>query len=206
MTSDLDIMDDRMIVNAILLRNSKITQQYLYIKCYPLFKSIYDNYYTDCQSCIEFINEIYIHLLIPKKETDLCKLQTFQFSSSLTTWIKTVAIYYCYEHFRRKQKIPFVEEKNVSDSCQSDRFDQFAASMYVEEPIMSRDDIDAILGLMPNKRYSMIIRLRYLEGMSNEETATALQMNMDNYYNKHMRAKKQFNEIINKEGRYGKLL
>ena len=199
-------MDDCIILNAILLRDQKITQQYLYIKCYPLFKSIYDNYYTDCQSCIEFINEIYIHLLTPNKETNCCKLQTFQHSSTLMTWIKTVSIYYCYEHFRRKQKISFVEEKFETDSFQSDRFDHYAASMYIEDSPMSKDDLDAILNLMPNKRYSMIIKLRYLEGMSNEETATALQMSMDNFYNKHMRAKKQFNEILKKEGLYGKLL
>lgn len=195
-----------MIVNAILLRDQKVTQQVLYIKCYPLFKSVYDNYYTDCQSCLEFINEIYIHLLTPNKKSGLCKLQTFQYGSSLTTWLKTVAVYYCYEHYRRKQKIAFVEEKTESESYQSDRFNQYAASTYVEESIMGRNDLEVILGLMPNKRYSMIIRLRYLEGMSNEETASALQMNMDNFYNKHMRAKKQFNETINKEGRYGKLL
>lgn len=194
-----------MIVNAILLRDQKVTQQYLYIKCYPLFKSVFDNYYTDCQSCMEFINEIYIHLLTPK-DTGLCKLQTFQFGSTLTTWLKTVAVYYCYEHYRRKQKISFVEEKKETDSYQCDRFNQYAASMYVEDSIMSRDDLEAILSIMPNKRYSMIIRLRYLEGMTNEETASALQMSMDNFYNKHMRAKRQFNEIINKEGRYGKLL
>lgn len=195
-----------MIVNAILLRDQRVTQQYLYIKCYPLFKSVYDNYYTDCQSCIEFINEIYVHLLMPNKNTNLCKLQSFQFGSTLTTWLKTVAVYYCYEHYRRKEKISFVEEKIEAEGYQSDRFSQFAASMYIEESIMSRNDIETILRLMPNKRYSMIIRLRYLEGLSNEETASALQMSMDNYYNKHMRAKKQFNETVNKEGRYGKLL
>lgn len=195
-----------MVVNAILMRDQKITQQYLYIKYYPLFKSIYDNYYTDCQSCIEFINEIYIHLLTPNKDTGLCKLQTFLFGSTFQTWLKTVAVYYCYEHYRRKQKISFVEEKSETENYQSDRFSQFAASVYEEESIMTKDDIEAILGIMPNKRYSMIIRLRYLDGLSNEETATALQMSMDNFYNKHMRAKKQFNEIINKEGRYGKLL
>lgn len=205
MTSIVDIMEDRMIVNAILLRDQKVTQQYLYIKCYPLFKSVFDNYYTDCQSCMEFINEIYIHLLTPK-DTGLCKLQSFQFGSTLTTWLKTVAVYYCYEHYRRKQKISFVEEKKETDSYLCDRFNQYAASMYVEDSIMSRDDLEAILSIMPNKRYSMIIRLRYLEGMTNEETASALQMSMENFYNKHMRAKRQFNEIINKEGRYGKLL
>ena len=202
----IDMMDDRMIVDAILLRDQKVTQQYLYIKCFPLFKSIFDNYYTDCQSCMEFINEIYIHLLTPKKETGLCKLQTFQFGSTLTTWIKTVAIYYCYEHYRRKQKVPFVEEKIEINSHKGDRFDKYASSMYEEEPTMGQEDLEIILNLMPNKRYSSIIRLRYLEGMSNEETAAALQMSMDNYYNKHLRAKKQFSEVLNKEGRYGTLL
>lgn len=199
-------MDDHMIVDAILLRDQKVTQQYLYIKCYPLFKSVYDNYYTDCQSCMEFINEIYIHLMTPRKDTGLCKLQTFQFGSTLTTWIKTVAIYYSYEHYRRKQKVPFVEEKIKINSYEGDRFDKAAASMYEEEPTMGREDLEIILSMMPNKRYSSIIRLRYLEGMSNEDTAAALQMSMDNYYNKHLRAKKQFSEVLKKEGRYGNLL
>lgn len=201
---NINIMDDRMIVNAILLRDKKVTQQYLYIKCYPLFKSIYDNYYTDCESCIEFINELYLHLLTPNKNTGLCKLQSFKFGSTLTTWLKTVSIYYCYEHYRRKQIISFVEERIETDNFQSDRFNQFETSMHIEESYMNRDDIEAILGLMPNKRYSMIIRLRYLEGLSNDETALVLKMSKDNFYNKHMRAKKQFNEILKKEGRYGK--
>lgn len=201
---NVNIMDDRMIVNAILLRDKKVTQQYLYIKCYPLFKSIYDNYYTDCESCIEFINEVYLHLLTPNKNTGLCKLQSFKFGSTLTTWLKTVSIYYCYEHYRRKQIISFVEERIETDNFQSDRFNQFETSMHIEESYMNRDDIEAILGLMPNKRYSLIIRLRYLEGLSNDETALVLKMSKDNFYNKHMRAKKQFNEILKKEGRYGK--
>ncbi|MGN0213324.1 MAG: RNA polymerase sigma factor [Muribaculaceae bacterium] len=199
-------MDDHAVVDALLLRNQKITQQYLYIKCYPLFKAVYNNYYTDCESCIEFINEIYVHLLTPDKETNLCKLQTFQFSSTLTTWIKTVAVYYCYERYRRKQKITFVSEENESDDFRSDRFDQYSASMYVEEPTMCMEDMEVLLNMMPNKRYSTIIRLRYVEGLSNEETAAALQMTMDNFYNKHLRAKKQFIEIVNKEKQYGKLL
>lgn len=200
----MDLMDDYMIVNAILLRDKNVTQQYLYIKYYPLFKSVYDNYYTDCQSCLEFINEIYIHLLTPNKNTGLCKLQTFKFGSTFATWLKTVAVYYCYEHYRRKQKVTFVEEKNETENNRSDRLEQYSASMYAEEHIMCREDLEALLSLMPNKRYALIIKLRYFEGLSNEDTAAALQMSMDNFYNKHMRAKKQFNEILKKE--YGILL
>lgn len=200
----MDVMDDYMIVNAILLREKNVTQQYLYIKYYPLFKSVYDNYYTDCQSCLEFINEIYIHLLTPNKNTGLCKLQTFKFGSTFATWLKTVAVYYCYEHYRRKQKVTFVEEKNETENNRSDRLEQYSASMYAEEHIMCREDLEALLSLMPNKRYALIMKLRYFEGLSNEDTAAALQMSMDNFYNKHMRAKKQFNEILKKE--YGILL
>lgn len=206
MTRNIEHIDDHVVVNAILLRDTKVTQQYIYVKCYPLFKSIYDNYYTDCQTCIEFINEIYIHILIPNRNTNLCKLQSFQFCSTFTTWLKTVAVYYCYEHYRRKQKISFMEENKVSDSNLSDRFNSFTASIYEEGSIMVNEDIETVLNMMPNKRYSMIIRLRYLEGMSNEETAAVLQMSLDNFYNKHLRAKKQFLEILYKEEQYGKLL
>ena len=203
MMETADKEQDLMVVESLLRRDAHVTQQYLYIKCYPLFKSIFDNYYTDSQSCIEFINEIYVHLMTPNPETGQCKLQTFQFNSTLTTWIKMVAIYYCYGRYRRKQKVSYVEQKIEEDDYQSDRFDKFAASIYEEETPMTHDDVNVLLDMMPNKRYSMIIRLRYLDGLSNEETAEALQMSMDNFYNKHRRAKLQFMEILKKEGYYG---
>ena len=201
----IDLENDLLIVEALLRRDPQVTQQYLYIKCYPLFKSIFDNHYTDSQSCIEFINEIYVHLLSPDGEMGLCKLQSFKFNSTFTTWIKMVAIYYCYGRYRRKQKVTLVEQKIEDEEYHSDRFDQFAASMYEETSPMSSDDVNVLLDMMPNRRYSMIIRLRYLDGMTNEETAAALQMSMDNYYNKHRRAKIQFMEILKKEGYYGKV-
>lgn len=202
----VELENDVMIVDALLRRDPIVTQQFLYIKCYPLFKSIFDNYYTDSQSCIEFINEIYVHLLTADRETGQCKLQSFKFNSTFTTWIKMVAIYYCYGRYRRKQKVNFVEHKIEDEDYHSDRFDQFAASMYEETSLMTNDDVNVLLNMMPNKRYSMIIRLRYLDGMTNEETAAALQMSMDNFYNIHRRARIQFMEILNKEGYYGKEL
>lgn len=204
-TTALDLMSEREIVDAILMRDQMVTQQYLYVKCYPLFNAVFKNYHTDCLTCVEFINEIYTHLLKPSIDTGQCKLQTFLFGSTLTTWLKTVAVFYCYERYRRKKKIAFVEEKNEDVESRGDRFDTYAASLYEEESLMARDDIEAILCLMPNKRYGMIMRLRYLEGLSNEETAMALGMSIDNFYNKQMRARKQFGEILNKERLYGKL-
>ena len=61
-------------------------------------------------------------------------------------------------------------------------------------------DIKKILDMMPNLRYRHLIELRYIEEKTNEETATALNMTMDNYYNKHKLAKVQFCNILRKEG------
>ena len=57
---DVGLLSDQEVVKAILNRNKTITYEYLYKKCYPLFKSIYNKYYTDCENCIELINDIYV--------------------------------------------------------------------------------------------------------------------------------------------------
>ena len=46
---NVDLLPDRVIVQAILQRNKDITYKYFYKKCYPLFKSVYLKYYTDCE-------------------------------------------------------------------------------------------------------------------------------------------------------------
>ena len=83
-----------------------------------------------------------------------------------------------------------------------------ALKAYFEHPThegiffnFNREDVLAILKLMPNKRYSELIRLRYLEEYTNEETAEALGMTMENYYNKHKLAKAQYIRIYRKEER-----
>ena len=58
---------DREVVRALLQRDARVTRDFFYRKCYPLFKSVYDNYHTDCSSCMEFISEIYVHIMTPDK-------------------------------------------------------------------------------------------------------------------------------------------
>lgn len=61
---------DREVVRALLQRDARVTRDFFYRKCYPLFKSVYDNYHTDCSSCMEFISEIYVHIMTPDKPAD----------------------------------------------------------------------------------------------------------------------------------------
>ena len=48
-------LSDKEIVSAVLQRNAIVIRLYFYEKCYLLFKTCFDKYYTDCDSCLEFI-------------------------------------------------------------------------------------------------------------------------------------------------------
>ena len=165
-------MSDKEIVSAILKRDAKITRLYLYEKCYPLFKVRYDKYYTDCESCVEFINEIYTYIMTPGVKTGKCYLSTFGFSCSLTCWLKIVAENYCHQLFKKRIYIIYIPEDvggRKTTESNSPSIDS-----------LNRRDVEIVLSLMPNKRYSSLIHLRYVEEKSNEETADILGKSMDN--------------------------
>lgn len=194
--------DDHKIVESLLHRDDRVTRDFFYKKCYPLFKSVFDNYHTDCETCVEFINEIYIYLLTPNEADGRCKLEQFKFQSTLFTWLKTVTLFYCYKKYRREEKMP--TERIVENYDESGvRIDVLPESISIDESSLRRHDTATILQLMPNKRYSTLIRLRYLEGYSNEETAAMMGMNMNTFYNKHKLAKDQFLDTLRKEDYYG---
>ena len=198
--------EDLQIAKALIKRDNLVTRKYFYQQCYPLFKSIYDNYYTDCINCKEFIDEIYIVVLAPSKITGKCQMENFRGESTLASWIKTACLYYCYKQYETKEKMPKYERlpnSNVKDNDDdSDRDDAIYGSIEIDFTNLNRQDALIILKQMPNKRYSELIRLRYLELKTNEETAKALGMTMDNYYNKHKLAKEQYERIFRKEVRH----
>lgn len=189
---------DQELVAALLRRDEATTRDFFYRRCYPLFRSIYDNYHTDCDSCMEFISEIYLHIMQPDAEKNRCKLENFRFQSTLFTWIKTVCLYYCYKRYERKQKMPL---NQIVDNFDDDgvRIDTLDGSVNIDSASLDGHDVDVILRLMPNKRYSLLIRLRYIEEHTNEETAELMGMNMNTFYNKHKLAKEQFLKILNTE-------
>lgn len=190
----IDNYSDPEIVQAILRRDTFITKEYLYRKCYPLFKSIFDKYYTDCDNCFELINEIYLLIMTPHKDDGKCKLSKFGFRCTLTTWLKIVAENYCHQVYAKK-RVDFTE--SIDDG---DRSLLYRHSIEMELRKLDSSDVKKVLKMMSNDRYRRIIELRYVEEKSNEETAQTLSMSMDNYYNKHKLAKEQFRAMLRKEG------
>lgn len=193
--------EDLPIAQAILNRDGKVTRDFMYRKCYPLFKSVFDNYFTDSADVHEFIDEIYLQVLTPSKETGHCQLENYRGESSLATWFKSVCLFHCYHRYERRKRMPMVEIA-VSDSDNDDGSDRFldrSCSTPIDTASLDRQDLETVISMMPNERYRNIIRLRYLERMTNEETAEELSMTMANYYNKHKLAKEQFVNTLRKE-------
>ena len=198
---------DLQIAKSLINKDEMVTRKYFYQQCYPLFKSIYDNYYTDCANCKEFIDEIYIIVLAPSKATGKCQMENFRGESTLTSWLKTACLFYCYKQFEQKERMPKHEQIFHSDikdnDGEGDRADAVYGSIDIDFSNLNRQDALTIIKQMPNKRYSELIRLRYLEQKSNEETAKELGMSMENYYNKHKLAKEQYERIFRKEEQHG---
>ena len=200
--------EDLQIAKALIKRDNLVTRKYFYQQCYPLFKSIYDNYYTDCTNCKEFIDEIYIVVLAPSKTTGKCQMDNFRGESTLASWIKTACLYYCYNKFKLKppifEPLPRASEnKDDDDNVFSDRNKDDSLSNPIDFSGMNRADVEALLSMMPNTRYRNIIRLLYLEQKTHKEVAEALGMSMDNYYNKRILAEKQYKQVCRKEEYYG---
>lgn len=197
--------EDILIAKALIARDNIVTKKYLYIQCYPLFKSIFERYYTDCATCKDFIDEMYLVVLSPSKTTGKCQMENFKGESTLAKWLKTACLFYCYAKFEKKLPTVDIVKFNGEDADldANDRFIDKRNSINIDFSSINRTDVERILCLMPNIRYRNLIRMRYLEQKSNEETAEALGMSMDNYYNKHKLAKEQYIRVWRKEAQNG---
>ncbi len=181
-------------MKAILERDTATTREFLYRTCYPLFKSIYDKYYTDCENLYEFINEIYVFIMLPGVKTGRSKLAAFGFRSTLTSWLKVVTENFCHQLYDRR--IEFDTNSDVAN----DRFSPSEDSLTESTRELDMADLHKILGMMKNQRFRRLIECIYLEDKSPEETAEILGVTKDNYYNMHKRAKAQFCDMLRKEG------
>jgi RNA polymerase sigma factor (sigma-70 family) len=132
--------------------------------------------------------------MLPNGDTQQSYLQKFSFRCSLTNWLKIVTQSYCYQLFRKKGDT--IEEK--FDTTES--FTDVSDSISVDSSVFDKEDLQKVLLSMPNIRYRELIQYRYVDEMTNEEVAQKLNMSLDNYYNKHYFAKKQFITALKKEG------
>lgn len=174
-------MTDKEIIQGLIARDAKITQQFFYKDCRPLFRSIIRHVFSYEVDYDEFVNEFYIHLL----EQNARRLRLFGGRSSLYQWIKIVAIRY-FIH-KRDRVIDMAPEKPLTDGEQ-DEEDTKEIRIYEEQGNTAKIDVERLFALMPNKRYVYVLQQLMLEDKDPKQLAEEMHITVGNLYNIKRRA------------------
>lgn len=180
-------MTDKQIIEALTALDERVTRQFLFGNCRPLFLSIIRNVFSYEVDYDEFVNEFYLYLM----ENDAYRLRQFEGRSSIYQWMKVVAIRY----FIAKR------DRMIENESQSTLIDRIAETETVslEKQMTARIDIGNLLKNMPNKRYEYVIRRLVLQDAEPKEVAKELCTNVDNLYNIKKRAIAALTESALKE-------
>ena len=181
------IMTDQQIIDALIARDERVTQQFFFGNCRPLFLSIIRYVFSYEVDYDEFVNEFYLHLM----ENDAYRLRQFQGRSTIYQWMKVIAIRYFIA--KRDSMIDNDSKDTLLDSVvQNETVDG-------EKKLTAKMDIEHLFSLMPNRRYVYVIRRLVLQEAEPKVVAQELRTNVDNLYNIKKRAIAALTAIALKE-------
>ena len=184
-------MTDREIIQGLIARDNRVTEEFFFVKCRPLFCNIMKlvfNYEVDYD---EMVNELYVYLM----DDDAMKLNNFQYRSSVYQWLKILAI-----RFFIKRK-----ERMIDDTSQDTPYDGYQQTAEIEMDITAEGDMERLFDKMPNKRYVYVIRRLILEDWEPEQLAKNMNITTANLYNIKRRAMAQLTHAaLNDIKEYGK--
>lgn len=185
-------MTDQEIIQGLIMRDNRVTQQFFFVKCRPLLTAVVRLVFDYPVDYDEMVNALYEYLM-----ADECaKLRQFQYRSSLYQWLKVVAIRF-YMHHRREMienesKEPPYYERGLEKSEDS------------ATEISGRLDVERLLEMMENKRNALTIRRLIIDDADPKEFAAEIGVTVDNLYNIKRRAISEFTQIALKYYNYGR--
>ncbi len=183
-------MTDHEIIKCLIARDSRVTEDFFFTQCRPLFCSIIGLVFSYDVDYDEFVNELYVYLM----ENDAQKLRDFEYRSSVYTWLKVLAIRY------------FIKKRDVMID---DNPERPLYEMPVQTPFTPGDDaeydLERLFSGMTNERYVYVIRKLILDDCEPEQLATEMGVTTANLYNIKRRAIAQLTRIaLNDINEYGK--
>lgn len=172
-------MTDREIIQGLIDHDERMTQDFFFKKCRPLFTTIIQYVFDYEVEYDEFVNELYLYLM----DNDAQKLRSFGFRSSVFQWLKTTAIRF------------FIKKRNRlidNNSHELPSYDHPADGTSDKD---AEDDLERLFSLMPNKRYVMVIHRLILDDVKPEILAKEMGTNTANLYNIRRRAMAQLARV-----------
>ena len=183
-------MTDQEIISSLIARDPKVTSQFFFKDCRPLFISVIRRVFDkQIVNYDEIISELYILLM----ENDAKKLRSFKFESTLYQWLKTIAIRHC---LLQKSKAKVIDDESQEPLNNSHR------ELSSAESAQARMDMETLLRQMKNQRYALVIRLLMIEDRTPEEVSRQLCVTVDNLYNIKRRAIQALTEVALKDKKH----
>ena len=184
-------MTDREIIQGLITRDNRVTKEFFFVKCRPLFCSIIQKVFDYKVDYDEFVSELYVYLM----ENDAAKLRNFEYRSTVYQWLKVLAIRFFLNKRNRMiddiaKETPYSGESQIADS---------------EKDMTAEGDIERLFDNMLNKRYVHVIRKLVLEDYEPEKLAQEMNITVANLYNIKRRAILQLTDAaLNDIKKYGK--
>ena len=184
-------MADQEIIQGLIARDNRVTTEFFFVKCRPLFCSVMKLVFDYEVEYDEMVNELYVYLM----EDDAVKLRNFQYRSSVYQWLKVLAIRF----FIKKRT------RMIDDSSQETPYDGRDLAPLSESDVSSEKDMERLFEVMPTKRYVYVIRRLIIEDWEPEQLAQEMNITTANLYNIKRRAMAQLTKVaLNDIIEYGK--
>lgn len=184
-------MTDHEIIKGLIARDNRVTSEFFFVKCRPLFCSIMKLVFDHEVDYDEFVNELYLYLM----ENDAVKLRNFGYRSSVYQWLKVLAIRF-FIHKRGRM---------IDDASKTTLYDERQQTADEEKDMTAEGDLKRLFDIMPNKRYVYVIRHLILENWEPDKLAKEMSITTANLYNIKRRAMAQLTcAALNDIKRYGK--
>ena len=170
-------MTDQEIIQGLIDRDARITQDFFFRRCQPLIYALISKYYPNGADYDELVNELYLHLM----ENDARRLRQGEGRSSIYQWLKMVARNFFLDKINRERVIETDTDKRLLIKAN----DYATADNSANEAVM---DVAAILDLIENENYRFVLQKHIIEGMSFDELEKVTGIKKANLYNIKKRA------------------
>ena len=184
-------MTDKELIQGLIARDNRVTEEFFFVKCRPLFCSIIQKVFDYEVEYDEFVNELYVYLMA----NNASKLRNFEYRSTVYQWLKVLAIRF----FINKRA------RMIDDTSQETPYDGCSHTADTEKDMTAEGDMERLFDNMPNKRYVHVIRRLILEDWEPEQLAQEMNITTANLYNIKRRAMAQLTRVaLNDIKEYGK--
>ena len=169
-------MTDQEIIQGLIERDERITREFFFRRCQPLFFALIAKFYPSGADYDELVSELYLHLM----DDNARRLRKYEGRSSIYQWLKRVAGNYFLDKVSRERVID-----NATDSRLLEKAKEILTDDSAQETEM---DITAILDQIKNENYRLVLQKHVIEGLSFDELAKITGIKKANLYNIKKRA------------------